>query len=196
MGCMGHHGHRKGAPSSFFMHDSKLVFKKLGLKEGDVFLDLGCGKGDYSLAAAEAVGRTGTVYALDIQQEFIENLKSETASRNLANVVTIRHDIRLPIPVLDDSIDVVFISTVLHMFRSTGTGSYENLFDEIRRVLKPGGQLAIIECKKEATPFGPPIEMRVSPEELESELNPMGFGKSGLVDLDRNYLIQFCNQRS
>jgi len=41
--------HYERKPSSFFMHDPHLIFEELDLKEGDSFLDLGCGTGDYTL---------------------------------------------------------------------------------------------------------------------------------------------------
>ncbi len=60
--------------SSFRMHDSKAVFDMLALKQGDCFLDLGCGPGDYSLEASVIVGDTGTVYALDSSNRMVETL--------------------------------------------------------------------------------------------------------------------------
>lgn len=65
------------------------------------------------------------------------------------------------------------------------------LFSEIGRVLKPEGRLAIIECKKEDQPCGPPIDMRISAEELERTITKHGFRKLSLCDLGYNYLIQF-----
>jgi len=61
----------------------------------------------------------------------------------------------------------------------------------VRRVLKPAGRLAIINCKKEAQPFGPPIEKRFSPRETEKLVVPCGFRTLEQVDLGYNYLIQF-----
>jgi ubiquinone/menaquinone biosynthesis C-methylase UbiE len=58
------------------------------------------------------------------------------------------------------------------------------LLNEICRVLKPGGQLAIIECKKEEMPFGPPLHMRLSWEEIEDEVTQYGFEKIDAVILD------------
>ena len=45
---------------------------------------------------------------------------------------------------------------------------------EVKRLLKSNGKLAIVEIKKEDTPFGPPLDMRISPEKLRTiiDLNP------------------------
>ena len=58
--------------SSYNRFDVNLVFEKLDLKEGQIFLDLGCGAGDYSIKASSYVGDSGIVYALG-QWKKIEN---------------------------------------------------------------------------------------------------------------------------
>ena len=73
---VGHHssqGTGRG-PSSFWMHDSKTVFGALGLKPGETFLDLGCGPGDYAMAAAKIVGPSGTVIAFDKWRSHVDGL--------------------------------------------------------------------------------------------------------------------------
>lgn len=185
------HGHspcRRG-PSSFSMHDPKLVFSELKLKEGDSFLDLGCGVGDYSLQAAKMVGAPGVVYALDIREELLDGLAEKAVLQGLNNIRTMVSDINRPLVVADNCIDVCFIATVLHLFNLNEDG--ETLFKEIRRVLKPEGRLAIIECKKEDSPCGPPMHLRKSPAQLEATITPYGFVKSSCVDLGHNYMIRF-----
>ena len=94
-----------------------------------------------------------------------------------------------PLPIEGDSIDVCFVATVLHALDLAKDG--DTLFNEIRRVLKPGGRVVIIECKKEDMLFGPPLHMRLSTEELEDSMTPYGFERTSLVDLGYNYMIQF-----
>lgn len=182
-------GPRRRGPSSFFMHDPELVFHELKLKEGDSFLDLGCGVGDYSLYASKIVGGSGEIYALDIREELIDSLAEEAALQRLENIRTMVSDIDSPLPVADNYIDICFIATVLHLFDLDKDG--KTLFKEIRRVLKPSGRLAIIECKKEDSPFGPPMHMRNAPGEVEAAIIPYGFEKLNYIDLGYNYMIQF-----
>ncbi len=181
--------HYERKPSSFFMHDPYLIFEELDLKEGDSFLDLGCGTGDYTLWAANKVGLSGTVYALDIQERLIKDLVREASIQKITNISAIVSDICRSLPISDDSIDVVFIATVLHSLNLESVG--ENIFNEISRVLKQNGHLAIIECKKENTPWGPPVVMRKSSEEIETLVAPFGFKKISYKDLGYNYMIQF-----
>ncbi len=66
------------------------------------------------------------------------------------------------------------------------------MFREIHRVLKQGGFLAVIECKKEETPFGPPMELRRSAQDIEGAMTPGDFLKIRYVDLGVTYLILFA----
>ncbi len=94
------------------------------------------------------------------------------------------------LPVDDESVDLCFISTVLHSLDLADVE--KSLFSEIHRVLKPGGRVAIIECKKEAQPFGPPMSLRLSPEEIDGSMARYGFRKMDLFDLGYNYMILFA----
>lgn len=183
-------GHRGGrGPSSFWMQDPDMVFRELDLKEGDTFLDIGCGTGDYAIRAGTEVGRNGTVYATDIQEGLIQGLVSRAQDEGLDNIRAFVNDIQNPLPFEDSCVDICFISTVLHSLDLNQIGP--RLLREIQRVLKPGGRLAIIECSKENLTFGPPLHMRISADELEKYLSFYGFVQISNTDLGFNYLSIF-----
>jgi len=186
VGSIRPHGMR---PTSYWMHDPTIVFQELALKAGDAFLDLGCGTGDYSINAAKEVGKSGIVYAADVRKELLDSLAERALAAGLTSIRVVSADMRDPLPFRDAEIDVCFISTVLHVpdvwnVRNT-------IFPEVRRIIKPGGRLIIIECKKEEMPFGPPLSMRLSPDELEGCISAYGFAKTDIVDLGYNYMIKF-----
>jgi ubiquinone/menaquinone biosynthesis C-methylase UbiE len=171
------------------MQDPDLVFSEIGLEEGDTFVDLGCGPGDYALEAARRVGRSGLVYALDKWKRMIDDLAEDAALQGIKNLNTLVTDITEPLPLDDRCCDVCFMATVHHALPPAKRDT--TMVREIRRILRPGGRVAIINCKKEEQPFGPAIHIRLSPEEMDDIMTPFGFERTGLVDLGYNYLIQF-----
>ena len=62
---------------------------------------------------------------------------------------------------------------------------------EIHRVLTPSGRLAVIEIMKKPMPFGPPLEKRISEEELQAMATENGFAASTISDLGFTYLAIF-----
>ena len=181
--------HFRRGPSSFGMHDSGLVFEKLALNEGDALLDLGCGAGDYSIYAAKIVGKSGRVYALDLWQEMRDKVCEEAAAQGISNIHPVVSDICERINIPDKSMDACLIAAVLHMMDLSLVKA--TLFAELKRVIKPHGKLAVIECKKENSLHGPPLHMRISPEELEQGLGEFGFEKVDYTDLGSNYMALF-----
>jgi ubiquinone/menaquinone biosynthesis C-methylase UbiE len=185
------HGHRSGrGPSSYRMHDPEQVFHALDLQPGDVFLDLGCGAGDYSIRAAQEVTRAGIVYALDCREETIKGLAEEIARQELDNVNVLLADVTEAIPLEDASVDLALMATSLHAMDIPAVA--KKLFPEIKRLVRSGGRLAILECKKEAMPFGPPMSHRIAPNELEDLIVPYGFDRKDYLELGPNYLLQFA----
>ena len=188
------HGSGKGrrGGSSFKMHDPGIVFGELKLKEGDFFLDLGCGPGDYSVDASGLVGESGTIYAVDRSESNIAELTQRAREEGLGNIRAMVSDITRSLPVDDASVDVCLVATVLHIPYVTTRA--EELCVEIHRVLKTAGRVAIIDCHKESLPFGPPVHVRLSSEEVRNLMERYGFGFLSEVDLGYNYLIQFTPQ--
>lgn len=184
---------RKGhGPSSAWMHDPKMVLDLINMETGHVFADLGCGEGDYTIEASKIVGQAGKVYAVDKWPYLIKNLTNAIEPMGLDNIIPVTADIADSLPMDDGSVDVVFMATVLHIFNLKKYG--EAIFREVARILKPGGLLAVVECKKEEQPFGPPKHMRNSPEDIEEIVAPHGFERIRYNDLGYNYLIQFTRR--
>lgn len=181
----------KGAgKSSFDLIESQKVFKELGLQETSIFLDMACGRGDYSLAAAERVGALGKVYAVDLWQEGIDTLRKEMQARGIPNIRAIVADVGSLIEIGDASIDVCLMATVLHDL--VPTQDAEGALEEAARVLKQNGALVIIEFKKIPGPPGPPVDVRLTAAEVEKLVIPHGFKKDRLVEVGPyNYLVRF-----
>ena len=163
-----HHGR-----SSKEILDSNRVLSTIELKKGDTFLDAGCGDGYISLAASKIVGEEGKVYAVDVWEESINAFKENIESENIKNIEAAVADITQKIPVDDESIDILYMGNVLHGFIENN--EVETVMKEIRRVIKQGGSFAVVEFKKEESTHGPPLHVRITPEEVEEVVKNYGF---------------------
>jgi SAM-dependent methyltransferase len=108
--------------------------EKIGIRKGEVVLDYGCGIGSYSIPAAEIVGESGKVYAIDIHPLAIKRVKKRAEENGLSNVTTILT--HTPTGLDDASVDWVLLYDVLHMVKGRAA-----LLQELYRVLKPSGTL-------------------------------------------------------
>lgn len=134
--------------------------------------DFGCGSGHYTIAAAKCVGEKGRVYALDIQKDLLQAVKSTAELNNLKNIEIIWADLDLPqgSRLADNSVDFVIISNIL--FQSE---KREQIVKEALRILKNRGGAAVIEWEKEAGKTGPTQEHRISKEESQTIFLQAGF---------------------
>ena len=163
-----HHGR-----SSKEILDSNRVLSTIGLKKGDIFLDAGCGDGYMSITASEIVGDEGKVYAVDVWEESINVFKEKIESENIQNIEASVADITQKLPVDDESIDILYMGNVLHGF--VENEEEESVMKEIQRVIKQGGSFAVVEFKKEESTHGPPLNVRITPEEVEEIVKNYGF---------------------
>ena len=117
------------------------IVAALELTPGMTVADIGAGSGYYTWRAAERVGPTGTVYAVDVQPEMLKLLEAQMSRRRISNVKSVpgtATDPRLPA----DSLDVAFMVDVYHEFEFP----YEML-GALVRSLKPGGRLVFVEYR-------------------------------------------------
>ena len=176
---MAGHCHR-GKSSEGFLN-KELILKELHIRPGQIILDAGCGNGYMSKEFSRLLNQTGKVFALDPDGEAIEKLTKETQG---SNIEAIEADITTTTPLEKSSIDLIYLSTVLHGFTKDEIESFKN---EVKRLLKPNGRLAVIEIHKHDTPMGPPMHMRFSPEELKQAIN---LTPKSLVDVGQYFYMQ------
>jgi ubiquinone/menaquinone biosynthesis C-methylase UbiE len=157
--------HHRGKSSESFLNKG-LILKTLNIQAGQIILDAGCGNGYMSKVFSKKVGTSGKVYAIDPDTESIQVLKKETQG---TNIEAIEGDITKPTPLNQSSVDLIYLSTVIHGFSKQ---QMQGFLREAKRLLKPDAALAIVEIEKKETPFGPPLDIRFSPEELK-EIVPL-----------------------
>lgn len=152
--------------------DSLKLLERLGIEEKMQVADLGCGRrGYFSLQAAKMVGELGRVYAVDVIPSALENVQSMANLFGVNNLKTVWADLEVvggtKIP--DQNIDLAMVNNVFFQ-----TKKDDLILKEATRILKRGGKLLVTEWKKIKTPFGPPPENRVSPEEIKNNAKNCG----------------------
>ncbi len=147
---------------------------QLGLREGMKVADLGAGVGHYAIAAAHIVGETGRVYAVDVQEELLRHLESSSKTRGLKNVETVWGNIEKQggTTLKQDSMDAVILSNTLFQLEKQ-----TSVVAEIKRILKPGGRLLLIDWAGSYGGIGPLEEHVVSEHNALELFVTAGFHK-------------------
>ncbi len=165
-------GRESGMPEAevwqeFF--DPAHILDRLDCKRPGNVVEFGCG---YGLFTVEAARRTsGVVYALDIDSEMIAATRTAAGKAGMANVRPIQRDFvsdgtGLP----TGSCDYATVFNLLHIDDPVA------LLGEAFRVLMPAGKLGIIHWNVDpATPRGPSMEIRPTPEQCRAWAEEAGF---------------------
>lgn len=179
----GEHHHR-GKSSESLLNKEKIL-SSLAIEPGQTILDAGCGNGYMSRAFSPRVGEGGRVFALDPDEKAISILRDEAAG---SNIVPLMGDITTTTELPESAFDLIYLSTVVHGFSPEQFRGFEL---EVKRLLAPGGKLAIVEIEKRDTPFGPPLDRRFSPQELQQALGLTPIDTVGVGEFF--YLQTFTN---
>ncbi len=117
------------------------VMDELGIHAGSAVADVGCGRGYFTFRMAKRVGATGKVFAVDLRQSWIEEIRKRAAAEGLKQIQAVQgkpDDPELP----KDSLDVVFAMNTYHEWRQN-----EAMLSHIYQALKPGALFALIDGK-------------------------------------------------
>ena len=157
------------------------------LKPGENVLDVGCGTGGVTIPAKQRVGKTGEASGIDPAPEMITVARKKAARAGLE--IDFRIGVIESLPYPDASFDVVTSSLMMHHL------PYEvqvKGLAEIRRVLKPGGQIFIADMLRLSkslhdrlfatlTFHGGRVE-RFGIQDLQKKIEEAGFENIQLLD--------------
>jgi ubiquinone/menaquinone biosynthesis C-methylase UbiE len=156
----------KGLTGPGMAEEVRIARLLLGLGPGDVVLDVACGPGNFSREFARAVGDAGLVVGIDASRTMLARGVAELRSAGLPNLGLVRGDAgRLPFR--DASFDALCCFAALHLFADPFAG-----LDEMRRVLGPGGRIALmtsVRRKLTLPPLKPVVERASGMRMFESE---------------------------
>lgn len=111
------------------------ILEETGIGPGFHVLDYGCGPGSYTVVAAQMVGSTGKVHALDIHPLAIQRVQKLSAKKGLTNIQTIQSDCATGLE--NESMDLALLCDILHHLSEA-----DAVLRELHRVLKTTATLS------------------------------------------------------
>lgn len=121
----------------------EIVFNAIGLKPGMTIGEIGAGRGRYTVLLASKVGQTGKVFANDIDESSLAYLRGRCRRLSLSNVEIIVGEMDNPL-FTNNSLDMAIMVLVYHMIENP-----DNLLLNLKRSLKPGSKLVILDPRDE-----------------------------------------------
>lgn len=185
---------------SIFESESREIFHHrhdivaaLDLEEGLDVADVGAGTGFFSLMIAREVAPSGTVYAVDIAQKFLDHIQKSLADESITNVKTVLCTDRST-ELEPESVDLVFVSDTYHHFEYP----YDTL-ESIHKALRPDGVLVIIDFErvKGITAQWAYNHVRGGKGTVTDEVKDAGFELVEEVPMmEEQYFLKFKKRRS
>lgn len=166
------------------------VIAALNLHPGEVVADLGSGGGYFTFKLARAVAPSGKVYAVDVDKDMIEliakRLKEESGN-NVETILATATDPLLP----QTGVDLIFTVNTYHHIANRLA-----YFANVRKYLRPGGRIAIIDLDRRAWLEG--LLGHYTPSEtIKREMEQAGYTLQQQLDfLDRQSFLIFSLETS
>jgi len=130
--------------NSVMFSDPDKNLAQLGLGEGMKVADLGAGTGYYSIPAGRRVGNAGRVYAVEVQKDLLNRLKSNANVEKIHNIEDVWGSIDTigGTKLREGLIDRAILANTLFQIEQADR---DGLALEIKRILKVGGKLLLVD---------------------------------------------------
>jgi ubiquinone/menaquinone biosynthesis C-methylase UbiE len=173
-------------PSRDEWQKPEMVVEALAIQPGMAVADIGAGTGYFNRRLAAAVGPSGKVYAVDVEPKLVDHMKARAEKEKTANVVPVLAepaDPKLP----EKGVDRILICDTYHHIDDRRT-----YFDRIKKSLRPGATITVVDFQKRELPVGPPPEHKLEPEQVIEEMQAAGWRLSARKDfLPYQYFLTF-----
>ncbi len=160
------------------------IIDHLNIQTDQIVADVGVGPGFFAIPFAKHTGNL--VYGIDIEPQMLTLLvdRAEQAQVQLEAIQASAEQI----PLADQLVDRTLCAFVLHEVNNP-VGALQ----EFKRITKKAGLIGIVEWEKKATKHGPPVEERLSREELTKALAHAQLEPREWVDLSEDHYLCICN---
>jgi ubiquinone/menaquinone biosynthesis C-methylase UbiE len=159
------------------------VIGKLGLTPDTEIADIGAGTGYFAIPMARQAGR---VFAVDLQADMLDLLAAKLVRDESIDNIDLFQGTATATTLGDQCCDRVFLANVWHEL-----DDQDAVLAEARRILRPGGQIAILDWRPDGVwPPGPPTDHRIPAERVQSKLTAAGWNVNAVAHIGRyHYLL-------
>jgi len=159
--------------------DVSEVFDLADVQEGDKVADIGCHEGFLSVRLSKRVGESGAVYAVDVREDRLEDLKENLEDRNIKNVEVVLGQYDNPkLPI--ETLDAVIVMDTYHEIDDN-----MKVLGHIYASLKPGGRILLLEKLKDHAKGKSRVEQvdshTLASKYVKKELQHAGFQITRLI---------------
>ena len=143
------------------------VIAALGSLDGKTVADIGTGTGYFAFQIAKKAAK---VIAIDIDQRFLDYIEHKKQTQKTGANIEARLTGSDSAGLKPLEADIVLIVDTYHHIENR-----VDYFKKLKSALRKGGTLVIVDFKKEETPVGPKVEMRIAEDQVQSELKSAGY---------------------
>jgi len=178
------HAHKLDDPERKTWLPVDEVAKALGIQPGQDIADVGAGTGYFALPFAAAAGTGGWVAAVDMQPEMLALLRDKPAEAGAAAIASVLGT-ATKTGLASSAFDLVFLGNVWHEL-----DDLDAVIAEARRLVRPGGRIAILDWRKDVTqPPGPPLDHRIAEGAVLERLRSQGISAGAKHVGKYSYLV-------
>lgn len=165
--------------------------KAFDLRENMLVADIGAGSGFYSIPVAKMVPM-GKVYAIEIQKDFLTTIKNKANENHIHNIEYIVGNVEKigGTKLKDKLVDAVIASNIFFQVEDR-----DKFLEEIKRILKPGGKILLIDLSDNSSAFNFGFHKIVTKNSAREMFERKGFIWQKDIDAgDHHYGIIFINR--
>ncbi|SDH86678.1 Methyltransferase domain-containing protein [Alteribacillus persepolensis] len=157
-------------------------FVDMHFQQEDAIADVGAGNGFFTLPLAKKTNNT--VYAVDIAQQMLDMLKERAGQEGCSNIQYVISDLE-NIRLEQNLVNKVLAAFVIHEVESIAQA-----LAEMKRIVKPGGEIVLIEWEAVETEAGPPLHERISSAKMKEILQENNFDAEIIQINEENYAVK------